>query len=345
MAKRSLDSRIRASIPQQRAIGLEAAAQIESVRESNKKSLSCLPLELREIIYDYLFHADPRAKPAHFHIYDKVFDGCTYEDVPSKWPKPGNDIHLRRQRGLKTAILRTSHAVYQEAVQFLYDNTIFELILLPGLLRPDLGRGGYRNCLGKPGACKQLHRMRHVKIVAQPGKCPDVPRYITRIKRFLEDIEYGTRLWSLALDFRFHCLMDVTLGVEVVRAFQCLQGKDIALVSPSRTMRRGWTPLELAQAAAFEFTANLAKSCNQARTRKHTLTMPKTAHPYSNLCARRALRGQELTRASLSWKEEVAFWSVGVVLLGPLLPVTFAAIVVDYVRTKNRKGESWRKFP
>ncbi|KAK1055203.1 hypothetical protein LTR74_015853 [Friedmanniomyces endolithicus] len=140
-----------------------------------------LPRELRDTIWSYTFHTTPHTKRAHFHIYDTVIDSCTHDAKI--------DTYLRRH-GTRTALLRTCRAVNEDAVQTLYDNTHFELVVLAGVPRPYQVRDSYggakklseRNVLGSIGDCARLlMRIRHATVLIHPGRKPDAKRYEKRL--------------------------------------------------------------------------------------------------------------------------------------------------------------------
>lgn len=171
----------------------------------------CLPLELREQIWKEVLTRPEGAKPVHFHIYNKVYDSCTYDP---RTAGPGPD----RQQAVTTALLRTCHSIYDEAVQYLYDSAHFELVLLPGTARPSMiVPGGHpsgqvsrknvekRNCLGEISHCAELlRRVRRATVVLQPGAFPSVSPYRKRVEAFLQAIEYGEKLKELSIIFSVH---------------------------------------------------------------------------------------------------------------------------------------------
>ncbi|EMC95184.1 hypothetical protein BAUCODRAFT_35177 [Baudoinia panamericana UAMH 10762] len=165
--------------------------------------LLSLPAELREQVWRHVLESPTGSEPAHFHIYDRVVDSCTY----SSYEKLNNDW-LRRQRTPVTSILRTCRVIYSEAIQILYDSTDFELVLLAGLPRPKHVSDGkrdrdnlyHRNGLGRPEQCKHmLQRIRRATIVLQPGESPSAVRYQRRLQDFFSAIDYGRHMEQLTV--------------------------------------------------------------------------------------------------------------------------------------------------
>lgn len=191
-----------------------------AIHNESTSPLLRLPLELREKVWAYaLAPADESASP-HFHIYDDVYDSCTYK---ARSP----DDREQRTKPTQMSLLLTCRAIYYEALQHLYDQTHFTLVLFAGRPRPGRSLGGeegfralfadekipgpniaQRNRIGSLKDCKAVFaRMRYVTAVIQPGSKPDTNMYTTRIASFLAAIDYGTNLRYLSLHFNFYVFM------------------------------------------------------------------------------------------------------------------------------------------
>jgi len=181
-----------------------------------------LPRELRDVIWSYTFHRKPHPERAHFHIYDTIIDSCTHDAKI--------DRYLRRH-GSRTALLRTCRAVYEDAVQRLYDDTHFELVVLAGVPRPYQIQDSYggvmelsgRNVLGSIGDCARLlTRMRHATIVIHPGRKPDGKRYEKRMACFLKALGGGARLRSLGILVASSTRQRKDITPEGIKAFNLI---------------------------------------------------------------------------------------------------------------------------
>lgn len=196
-----------------------------------------LPLEIREYIYDLALSPDSlEDRKPHFHVYDTIYDSCTYECLPKC-------IQHRRQQPTRMSLVMTCQAIYNEAVQFLYEREHFTLVLFAGRARPrgDLGR---RNCLGSLRGCQSvLQRMRYVTLVVQPGEKPKIPDFSDRIAEFLEVIEYGRHMRELCLLFNFRQNVffkenDKTRVTAILNSFYILGGETSNSNAPDKIVAR-----------------------------------------------------------------------------------------------------------
>ncbi|TKA77646.1 hypothetical protein B0A55_04607 [Friedmanniomyces simplex] len=178
-----------------------------------------LPRELRDMIWTYTLHASTHSERAHFHIYDEIIDSCTYDAETDRYHR----IHAPR-----TAVLRTCRAVYEDAVQILYDYTSFDLVVLAGLPRPykvhdkegRVKKLSDRYVLGKIGECTQLlERIRHATLIVQPGRKPDARKYERRLVRFTKALGGGNYLRSLSIQIIIGRTPQNMLSPEGIRAF------------------------------------------------------------------------------------------------------------------------------
>jgi hypothetical protein len=107
----------------------EPTLQAERLVNQAASKLLSLPLELREQIWSLVFAERQDAQPAHLHIYDTIYDSCTYE------PRDVVGEEARRA-GTQTALLRTCRSAHDEAVRYLYEDARFDLIVFAGKARP-----------------------------------------------------------------------------------------------------------------------------------------------------------------------------------------------------------------
>ncbi|KAK3631172.1 hypothetical protein LTR56_014876 [Elasticomyces elasticus] len=159
-----------------------------------------LPRELRDQIWSNVLHASTHPTTAHFHIYgDTIIDSCTYD---------GEKAMYHRSYALRTALLRTCRAVYEDAVQVLYDETHFDLVVLAGLPRPYkvqdyAGRSrklSDRHVLGRLQECEVLlRRIRHATLIVQPGRKPDAQKYEQGLLAFVQALAGGAQLRTLRI--------------------------------------------------------------------------------------------------------------------------------------------------
>jgi hypothetical protein len=160
-------------------------SQVNNNRPPPESAFAKLPRELREIIWRYILEGPTNARPAHFHVYDRVsvtltssvrhrnfnhrfrFDSCTYASRKSAWANhQANSRHNIRQ----ISLLLTCRTIYEEALCYLYENTKFQLVILPGLARPR-HRLSNKHCIGKLQDCDAIFaRMEHVHLTVQPGE-------------------------------------------------------------------------------------------------------------------------------------------------------------------------------
>ena len=169
---------------------------------------------------------------AHFHIYDAVYDRCTYHKVEK------ND-QMTRKPCERIAILTACRTTYEEAVPVLYDNAHFTLVLLAGRPLPPANQFS-RHCIGKITDCREVfRRMRRITFIVQPGARPSVRKYVARTARLLEAFDYGRRLrifclaYNQSLDF-FDYRNAFDSFDKISEAFAPLQ---VAL-SPANGMKR-----------------------------------------------------------------------------------------------------------
>lgn len=156
------------------------------------------------MIWYYSLRPSDTAKTIHFHLYDTVYDQCTYE---------GDDKHSSRRHRLQRngtqqmSLIQTCREVYQEAVQYLYEDSKFTLVLLAGLARPKDSLKT-KHCIGRLESCQDLFgRMRHVTIVIQPGRKPKTSKFTARIAVLLKLIDYGRHFSHFCLQFNWHWAM------------------------------------------------------------------------------------------------------------------------------------------
>ncbi|KAK1058395.1 hypothetical protein LTR74_013438 [Friedmanniomyces endolithicus] len=125
-------------------------------------------------------------------MYDTIIDSCTH-DV-----KTDTD---RRRHGSRTALLRTCRAVHEDAVQVLYDNMHFELVVLAGVPRP------YK--------VWDSH-------VIHPGRKPDGKRYEKRLVCFLKALGGGAHLRSLGILVACQTRYPKQIAPEGIEAFNLI---------------------------------------------------------------------------------------------------------------------------
>jgi hypothetical protein len=162
-----------------------------------------LPQELRDRIWEFAFAPPRYAKPAHFHIYDEVYDACTYQRPDGGVSKYRAEL---RKKQANIALLMSCRRIYQEALRYLYDEAKFTLVVFAGLPREHCKRKHSDRCksLGKIRDCKKLFRtMRHLTLIIQPGKSPHTGLYTARINELLNVLDHGKRLLSLNLIFNY----------------------------------------------------------------------------------------------------------------------------------------------
>lgn len=128
-----------------------------------------LPQELRDQIWQIAFEPVEDTRPAHFHIYDEVYDACTYQNPMTE---ENQDRAKRRKAKNLISILMTCRKVYQEALSYLYDQSDFTFVLCAGLPRDHCSRVFRDRCksLGRLKDCEQLfRRIKNLTLVIQPG--------------------------------------------------------------------------------------------------------------------------------------------------------------------------------
>lgn len=163
-----------------------------------------LPQELRDKIWKFVFEPPANAKPAHFHIYDHVYDACTYQK-----PDDSKSISRAELRGKQThiALLMSCRRIYHEALHYLYDQSKFTFVVFAGLPREYCDKKKYEDrckCLGRIRDCEQLfRRIRNLTIIIQAGKNPHIGLYTYRLQELLRALGYGESLQNLTLLFNW----------------------------------------------------------------------------------------------------------------------------------------------
>ncbi|KAK5723910.1 hypothetical protein LTR17_013839 [Elasticomyces elasticus] len=180
-----------------------------------------LPRELRDQIWSNVLHASTHPTTAHFHIYgDTIIDSCTYD---------GERAMYHRSYALRTALLRTCRAVYEDAVQVLYDETHFDLVVLAGLPRPYkvqdyAGRSrklSDRHVLGRLQECEVLlRRIRHATLIVQPGRKPDAQQYERGLLAFVQALDGGAPLRTLRIYLNIGRAVTSYIGPEGIRTLK-----------------------------------------------------------------------------------------------------------------------------
>ncbi|KAK3643610.1 hypothetical protein LTR56_010120 [Elasticomyces elasticus] len=180
-----------------------------------------LPRELRDQIWSNVLHASTHPTTAHFHIYgDTIVDSCTYD---------GEKAMYHRSYALRTALLRSCRAVYEDAVQVLYDETHFDLVVLAGLPRPYkvqdyAGRSrklSDRHVLGILQGCKVLlRRIRHATLIIQPGRKPDAQKYERGLIAFVQALDGGAHLRTLRIYLNIGRTVTSYIGPEGIRTLK-----------------------------------------------------------------------------------------------------------------------------
>ena len=175
----------------------------ETINQQIDSALFQLPRELRDMIWEYALAPPHHAQAAHFHIYDEVYNGCTYRDHRTG---SGRVQAENREHPKQMCLLLTCRAIYEEALHFLYDNSKFVLVVIGGLARPYHNLKTERcRMLGKIQDCQTLfRRMRDLTIIVQPGKRPITSDYTARIAELLKAVDFGRHADKLCLHFNFH---------------------------------------------------------------------------------------------------------------------------------------------
>jgi hypothetical protein len=169
----------------------------------NSPLFTRLPQELRDKIWKFVFEPPKNAKPAHFHIYDHVYDACTYK-------KPSDNKSLSRaelrKKQTHIALLMSCRRIYNEALHYLYDQSKFTFVVSAGLPREHCKKKYEDRCkrLGRVRDCEQLfRRIRNLTIIIQPGKKPHIDLYTHRLHELLSALGYGESLQNLTLLFNW----------------------------------------------------------------------------------------------------------------------------------------------
>lgn len=174
-----------------------------AINQQHESFLFRLPQELRDQVWQYVLVRPRGGKKAHFHVYDDVYNSCTYEFYQGE-----TSLYqlLRRYHPTRMSLLMTCRAIYNEALQFLYNNARFTLVLLPGFARPYYNVK-FASCrrLGKLQECQAMfRRMRDVTIIVQPGVQPKTSKYTARIAELLQVLDFGRQARKLVLHFNGH---------------------------------------------------------------------------------------------------------------------------------------------
>ncbi|KAK5137271.1 hypothetical protein LTR08_000241 [Meristemomyces frigidus] len=324
------------------------ASTIPGLADQDDSRLFSLPLELRELIWELVLAPPPNAKPAHFHIYDDIWDSCTYEpqDLEAR-------MHSPRKAGLRSALLRTCSAIYSEAAQELYNNVQFELVLMAGHVRPDCvhdseyGPGfhnniEHRNRLGKlDQSILTFPRIRLATIVVQP--CTAIPRvaaYTKRISKLLKALDYGSRTTQLTIKFNFADDTNVASVVApIAKAFLPLADHGVAARRQLKLVH--YVPIHTTpdydDAVAI---LHVALWPSGARTAVPTARDPRSTMSRVGSCAVRGAHGKRTADPLVTRGEKACY----VALVVGTLPLFWPLWVRAYVRRKKAKGERWECF-
>ncbi|KAK5120254.1 hypothetical protein LTR85_006460 [Meristemomyces frigidus] len=323
-----------------------------------------LPLELRQQIWSLVLTRPADAAHPHFHIYDEIYDSRTHD--PNS---PALESHAR-QIAESTALLRTCQTIYSESVQYLYDSTEFELVLIPGRARPHYIAATdtpsraevawnirQRNSLGKLANCSvQLQRIRRATIVVQPGHSPDVRAYCRQIHDFLAAIACGSKLKYLCLKLNLQKKMNLVRQDAFGKNVHALAplGEQQAVRTGARLQRETvHMPRQVNRADGGD-TAAYSTGIATLQAMLHILDGKvvswKTSldQQYRHDCAFRGMfgrgyypthpppqtRGQEMAEMAGKVTAIALFVTVA-------LPVTAPTAVLAYVQRKRDKGERW----
>lgn len=164
--------------------------------QSASPLFSKLPLDVRQKIWKYTLARDWSEPAPHFHIEDQVLHSCTDVALISCEKSAG-----RRPTG--TGLLLTCRAAYMEAVQFLYEQRHFTLVVVSSHSGP-----GYKPCRTPLGTLDRWERllshMRYVTLIIQPGGRPRRQEFIGRIEKLLDAANYFWRARELCVHFNLH---------------------------------------------------------------------------------------------------------------------------------------------
>lgn len=318
---------------------------------------SRLPLELRQQIWELVLTRDASAKPAHFHVYDKVYDSCTHDPTSPALTDPDT-----RRLAKTTALLRKCHAIHDEAVQYLCDSTSFELVLLAGRPRPghifEADTPSHvivddnirkRNCIGRLADLSvMLQRIRRATIVVQPGDSPDVRAYCQRVQIFLGAIDQGSRLRYLCLKLNFAERMVMKRHdalARIVESFLLLGEQQVTQSGrPKREIvLMSRSPVAQGNYHVYKEQIGMLQAKLHIRTDNVVFWYPSRDEANAPECAYRAAAWNyrfysNPPKTGLSAAKEAAEM-VGMAAI--LATVALPAIVFMYVRRKKDKGETW----
>ncbi|KAF2773176.1 hypothetical protein EJ03DRAFT_348212 [Teratosphaeria nubilosa] len=161
------------------------------------------PREIRDTIWDYALSLRGNSRVVHFHIYNHVYNCCTYSGRSTEPPDASSELNRA------TGLLRTCKAIYEEAVPLLYKQVRFELVLFSGRVRPEVPnvlRGTKEESwkdskIGKVKRCATFALMNDITIVLQPALYLDSRQYERRIASLLKALNFGQNASKLALIF------------------------------------------------------------------------------------------------------------------------------------------------
>lgn len=289
--------------------------------------LFILPPEIRETIWRLALLPPPESenKP-HFHIYDTVYDSCTYGEPKTQALRK----HRQRNPTQQISLLLTCRAAYQEALQFLYDDAEFSLVLFAGRARPDEGVYG-RNCLGSIADCGSVFaRMRKVTLIIQPGRRPQTEKYVARIEEVLRTMHFCKEVKELTLHFNFHgeffTMEDCSLRLErIMTAFHVLANKPAALT------------IQTCALYPFERFQELQTALPGSELRRWCKVSE------ADDCLLRGLVGKQWhSELPPTRRRQVAEWSMVLTVTAGwfvFFPVTIPLTARQFVKRKRDKGE------
>ncbi|KAI1306397.1 hypothetical protein F5Y03DRAFT_406086 [Xylaria venustula] len=149
--------------------------------------LDVLPLELRLKIYEYFF-ADLISE-----LSDNLFGVFSLYEYLYDYTQPSLESHVGKT-GL-TALLYTCKQIHNEAIQVLCNEAEFVLDIMGDDDGNDEERGDIRFSDGN----RLLEFVKNLKVNLEPLSDETNDRFVNRIHRFLEMIDYGAKLRSLKI--------------------------------------------------------------------------------------------------------------------------------------------------